>query len=426
VDLVDGVDLHWALDEYRRQGGLLPLTEASRLLDQLAGALDYIHTQGVIHRDVKPANILLDRHGRAVLTDFGVAIGQSETRPRTPSGSARYAAPEQILPGGSAVPQSDIYSLGVILYEMLTGSRPFEGEGALSVALKHLHEPPPQPSSLNPGVPPGLEAVVLRALAKEPGARYATATALAEAFQQASKEAEALTLPARPRGQARSKQSLAEIVAQRPAPEPQPLAYPGALTPTGQANALRLAPWLGVLSAAILVALLRGGQPPSAAAIGSSEAALPRLIGGAPAAATAEVPTAPPASGEANVLMMYDDNTLTVLNTSDAPVSFAGVTFVPAAPPADYSASFSAAEWNPGARRVELRPGYCFRLMRFGGESPTPQECAFVQRWASTSDPRVRFWTSEAGPEFLVLQNETEVQRCGVAEGQCQFYLPPP
>jgi hypothetical protein len=157
------------------------------LVAKLADALGYAHGRGVVHRDVKPSNILL-RGGRLddpVLTDFGVAR-MVETTVATAAGTMlgtpAYMAPEQ----GEGKPgdeRSDIYALGVILYELLTGRPPFEADSPYAVILKHIHTPPPLPRSLRPDLPPALEAVTLRALEKDPSARYPSAAAFAAALR---------------------------------------------------------------------------------------------------------------------------------------------------------------------------------------------------------------------------------------------------
>ncbi len=173
----------------------LPLGEIARYLTQLASAIDYAHEQGIIHRDIKPSNILLDEHGHVYLTDFGIARlfdsgDNALTRENAPTltrtgqvlGTPYYMAPEQIQ-ARPAGPAADIYALGVVLYQMVTGQVPFHGDTPLAIALQHLQEAPSAPSLLRHELPPPLEAVILRALAKDPAERYASATEFADAFQ---------------------------------------------------------------------------------------------------------------------------------------------------------------------------------------------------------------------------------------------------
>ncbi len=180
MEEVKGRPLHVML----RESGRLSVKQAAAILTQVASALDYAHSQGVIHRDVKPANILVRDDGTAKLVDFGIARVAQEpglTATGFSFGTAAYVAPEQIE-GAEASAVSDIYSLGVVLYEMLTGQPPFRGATPTSVLYKHVHEPPPTLRSLAPDLPAKLEPIIKKALAKDPVDRYPTASALAAAL----------------------------------------------------------------------------------------------------------------------------------------------------------------------------------------------------------------------------------------------------
>jgi len=148
----------------------------------LAATLDYAHRKGLIHRDVKPQNVLLGDDGRPRLTDFGIAEALASsglTRTGAVMGSVHYIAPE-VVRGRKAVPQSDVYSLGTVLYEMATGRVPFEGETDLAIALAHVEQTPPAPRALNAHLAPELERTILRSLAKSPEQRFGSAAALAD------------------------------------------------------------------------------------------------------------------------------------------------------------------------------------------------------------------------------------------------------
>ena len=155
----------------------LDASTALRLAGEVAGALSYAHQQGVVHRDVKPANVWLTTDGRAKLGDFGLAVALDRTRLTEAGlmvGTVAYMPPEQAL-GGEITARSDLYSLGALFYEMLTGRPPFPGDDTVSVISQHLNTPPLPPSMLNPQVPQGVETLVLRLLAKSPDARPASA-----------------------------------------------------------------------------------------------------------------------------------------------------------------------------------------------------------------------------------------------------------
>lgn len=154
---------------------------------QILRAARFAHKRGIIHRDLKPHNVIIDGEGRAKVTDFGIARAGASDMTQTGSimGTAQYLSPEQAQ-GHSVSAPSDLYSVGIILYEMLTGRVPFEGESAVTIALKQVSEPPVPPSKHNPQVPPALEAVVLRALEKDPARRFGDADEFIAALEIAN------------------------------------------------------------------------------------------------------------------------------------------------------------------------------------------------------------------------------------------------
>jgi beta-lactam-binding protein with PASTA domain/predicted Ser/Thr protein kinase len=165
--------------------GLAP-DGAVALVRQVLEGARFAHRNGIVHRDLKPQNVIVDEEGKAVVTDFGIArAGVSEiTQTGSVMGTPQYLSPEQAQ-GFEVTAVSDLYSIGVILYEALTGRVPFEGESAVAVAMKQVAETPLRPSSLNPQVSPALDAVVMRALEKEPGNRFQSADAFIAALDEA-------------------------------------------------------------------------------------------------------------------------------------------------------------------------------------------------------------------------------------------------
>jgi serine/threonine protein kinase/outer membrane protein assembly factor BamB len=172
-------------------GKPLPLKQIRKIIIQVGDALAYAHTRGLVHRDVKPTNILIDEIGNCLLTDFGIAKIVEGTTKFTQTGAIlgtpAYMSPEQIK-GEKLDGRSDIYSLGVILYEMATGRPPFRAETPPAIFVKHLHDPLPPPRSLNPSLPEAVERVILKSLTKDPGERYDSANEFVQAVRNAIPE----------------------------------------------------------------------------------------------------------------------------------------------------------------------------------------------------------------------------------------------
>jgi eukaryotic-like serine/threonine-protein kinase len=181
MELVDGEDLAAIV----KRSGALPPRQAARIMAETARALHAAHGRGIIHRDVKPGNIMIDREGRVKVTDFGIARAIAEaqmTLPGTTLGSVHYFSPEQAR-GDQATASSDIYSLGIVLYELLTGRRPWEADSAAAVAMARLAGPPPDPSAIRSGIPSDLVAIDRKALATEPADRWSSASSMAAALE---------------------------------------------------------------------------------------------------------------------------------------------------------------------------------------------------------------------------------------------------
>jgi tRNA A-37 threonylcarbamoyl transferase component Bud32 len=189
MELLEGDTLRTRLNDYRARGERMPLGEGVRvLLDTLAG-LAYAHGEGMVHRDVKPANILLTSRGQAVLTDFGIAQMIGGTRYTVHGalmGTLAYMSPEQGLEGQCDA-RSDLYSLGIVFYEMLTGDPPFDAETPLAILMKHVNDPLPPPRKVEPAIPKPFERVVLKVLSKRPQHRYQAAQEMADALNKAAK-----------------------------------------------------------------------------------------------------------------------------------------------------------------------------------------------------------------------------------------------
>jgi serine/threonine-protein kinase len=181
MEVIEGEDLSTII----RRTGALPPRAAARLVAQAARALAAAHDRGIVHRDIKPGNLLVARDGRVKVTDFGIARALSEsalTLPGTTLGSVHYFSPEQAR-GELATPSSDIYSLGIVLYELLTGRRPWTGDTAAAIATARLTGAVPSPSAAHGGIPPSLEAIDRKALAPNPDERFTSAAEMAGALE---------------------------------------------------------------------------------------------------------------------------------------------------------------------------------------------------------------------------------------------------
>ncbi|MGO4360788.1 Stk1 family PASTA domain-containing Ser/Thr kinase [Terrabacter sp. RAF57] len=333
---VDG-DSHFIVMEYAegqdlaqviRQHGRLTPGDAVRVAEQVCAALGAAHRAGVVHRDVKPGNVIIRPDGTVKVTDFGIAraLGQASlTDTGTVMGTAAYVAPEQAR-GEATTPSSDLYSLGILLFQMLTGSVPFDGDTPVAIAMRHLDEPVPLPSSRVADLPANLDEVVVRATAKSPADRYADADAMAAALVGHEMRADAATR-ALPAGEATSVLDLGAGGAstammptvgvlpagERTAVQPAPTAYadaPASTPPvprgpavTRRSNAAsrrRPGPspvvWVLLVAVAALVGilgyvLLSGSDAPTTAAPGTRPSATSQKPTPAPST------TAPPSDG---------------------------------------------------------------------------------------------------------------------------------
>jgi serine/threonine-protein kinase len=210
----------------------MPLREVTRIIHEVASALTYAHSRGIVHRDVKPVNVLMDTTARAVLSDFGIAKILQTSAVLTQSGAGvgtpEYMSPEQCRGSGSVDARADIYALGIMLYEMLTGHTPFEADNYTALAHSHIYEAVPLPSKRNPRISPAVQSVVMKALEKDPAERFQKATDMAVALEQAvAAQVPIATITGR----------HTSVVAE----QPQQLASSGSLAP-GNSPKLRSAP----------------------------------------------------------------------------------------------------------------------------------------------------------------------------------------
>jgi eukaryotic-like serine/threonine-protein kinase len=237
------------LADYLGSGKTIPPMEAAKIAQDIAEALAVAHAQGVIHRDIKPANVMVTRDGKVLVMDFGIArlISGPETAPQTSAvlGTASYLSPEQAQ-GQPVDARTDIYALGVVMYEMLTGRPPFTGDSPMAIAYKQVNATPPAPSSANPDVPPELDAVVMRALSKNPANRYQTGKEFADDLERARTGGQVLATPLLPAGG-----EATQVISR---PQQTSVLPPVQDEPGGSRKA-----WVGALLAILVMALLAAG-----------------------------------------------------------------------------------------------------------------------------------------------------------------------
>ncbi len=422
---VEGRDLAQILRE--RPDTLLSPDQILSIVRDIGAALDYAHANGVIHRDIKPSNIMVTLDNHAILTDFGLALSVPEGTLGNTFGSAHYIAPEQAISSANAVPQSDLYSLGVVLYQMLTGKVPFDDPSAMSVALKHLSEPPPPPRAINPAISPAVERVVLKAIEKEPSKRYPTGAQMAQALAEAFKSgASSRTFPmipfhkAEPVGEQTLQFSDLEIAA-------------SLMRAHKPGRSRRRWVLVGGLIAAILLVsgfyawfMTRDSTSdaqPSATAIAAlvQTAAAPTVTAAkthAPAAITVTSAAAPSTDTRAPVQLIYDSDKLVLIDRADHPVSVRGWTFQRQA--AIGLISFDALQWK-ATNLSAIQPNTCLLLWRISlGELPTPDYCAARDAWFAVGTLS-RFWISDQPDAHFNVYGESGVllATCPVNSGTC-------
>lgn len=258
MEYIRGGTLKERLEELASQGERLPLADVVKMMAEIADALAYAHRREMVHRDIKPANIMLNEDtGRAVLTDFGIVklLGnQSMAYTATGAliGTPAYMAPEQAL-GHSGDHRVDIYSLGVMLFQMVTGILPFDADTPLAVVMKHVNSPTPLPDTIIPGIPWGLQEVVLKAMAKSPDERFQSAGEFAAALRAVdlnsthSKPAGAVPLPSKPMD--------------HPTPAKTEVMKPGeetAVSPPAPAESKKRPAWLFPVIGVVVLAIIAG------------------------------------------------------------------------------------------------------------------------------------------------------------------------
>lgn len=412
MQYIDGKDLRQILKEYRKQGKKMPVDRALHIMQQVASALDFGHKAGIIHRDIKPSNVLLTPDDKAVLTDFGLVLRPDVDQTLgTAFGTPRYIAPEQAVASQQAVPQSDVYSFAVILYEILTGETPFDGETPMEIALAHVSDMPDRPSTREPSVPPTVDDAVMKALSKEPNDRYATATEFMEAVAAGyNKGSGAATTPP-PAGKPAPAQTNTSPA---PAPPKVKASVPSPVTntaPDAQPKKQRGAGRAILLLLLILV--IGGGGAAYFVMNGGNTSNLPIVLGGG--------------GGGGDIRLTYNGDSLVIHNESDRPLSNTRLLEFVRGAPNEGRDDFNA-DRIPGD---VIPAGECFRLYRAGTTPPNPSQCADIKQ-EILMDESLFFWRTDPVTQltFEVRWENEMVTRCDTVrangESECRFNNPSP
>jgi serine/threonine protein kinase len=400
-----------------------PPNETAEILDRLAKALDYTHQQGIVHRDLKPSNILFGEDGSAFLADFGIALQNQAAWSINGivRGSPAYLSPEQALRAESIDRRSDIYSLGIIVYEMLTGVKPFQGDVPMVVVLKQIHDEPPLLRSVNQQIPAAVEEVVLRAISKDVHDRYQSAGDFAAAFQQAlnSTEESSSALDARLDMEAAANSEDVSLTEQL-ALEQDASHAEETVSQIGEDGTPAQTPqpgwsWHQILALGIV---LWAGL-----AVGIGSAAIVRRV---------------QASTPPNVQVVIDESGVTLTNISQAPLDLSSLSFRRVSNSDLVDAEFQAAQWDrlPEPGKEVLPAGACYQLLLpdsgpltliTGTPQPRPPDCQDLVGWLAADQPGWEFWLPQIGETtFQVIQDDKLIKTCPTQAGQCEFFLAQP
>ena len=401
----------------RLRDGPAELTQGARWVDSIAEALDFAHQRGLVHRDVKPSNILLDELDNAYLSDFGIAGALADARTGLPTGSAAYMSPEQGR-GERVDPRADIYALAVSLFELLTGQKPYSAETALGVVVRHIHDPIPSARSLNGSVPKYVDEAIQWAMAKDPGERPRTAGEFAGLLRQALQHPEAslgLALKAlEPSPRSAGQQDAATAIAP---PEFAPLLTgqpaPGVVVrPTRPRRR-----WIWGLAAIVLVVLaLVGG-------FGLAAALLPSAARSRPTATLPAAQASEPTSPSTPALLFADDfsdpaSGFPVASDEDGGVEYADGSL-------RFTVLAAGARWYSNSSRLEQEDVDIEATAQLLSGPPL-SEIAILCRWrgledftalAIRSDGALGVWQKREGVTTWLL-DWTEAQGLEVRPGQ--------
>ncbi len=453
--------------------GSIAINETVKIVERLSKALDYAHEHDVIHRDLKPSNILFNKEEEAYLADFGIAF-QAEAAHldrHITSGTPAYMSPEQARGKYKLDGRSDLYALGINVFEMLTGRPPFSGDSPMSIMLKQMNDPPPSPLSLNPQLPPNLEKVISTILAKDPDERYQSGAEFVEAFRSAVNrdQSSATIVDSASNAVADGAQSPNTTTIVYPLPDTLPSLtsisvsgeYGSGRTidtteakEHGQSNVLDwlakrplavffLVSSLAILGAAITVGVIRSPELVSLLRPNPGAATSPDSRSREPAESASIInPTSNAAISSTirppNIMMVYTDTAVTIINISNDEVSLTDLMFrrMSSDSSIETDASFSSRIWSRAAGQPvdTLLTGECLQVLRDGDGSPDfePEpimlpDCNSLIGALVANNEDWHFWLPKGDIiEFQVLQKDQIIFNCQILESPCEFHLPQP
>jgi serine/threonine protein kinase len=455
MEYIDGRDLAGLLRDYADQGTLIPHSDVIRIGNAVASALDYAHKKGVIHRDIKPSNVLISSDERIVLTDFGLALQVEQGSIGEVFGSPHYIAPEQARRSADAVPQSDLYSFGVMLFEMLTGVVPFDDSSITGLALAHLSTPPPSPRSINPALNDATARVLLKALSKEPEDRYPTGKALMEALESAltnktQKRAAAAELPPLPAGMVptnrrESERTVSEhVAAQVKATKTQNMPVQPRIPPTRKHQKAKsgvevvtpretaiatpqksggrrgcIVFILVLLLAALTFGIVSSGILNDSGLVAFLSVGSTAELESAQADASTDEPTE-----DALIQLMWDEHSFYWYNPNRLSIRVSQLAFEAINGSGEaVGYDFDGQRWaDVGFRSVEHNK--CVSIEIPAAESSlSPTICSDYNSQVNTvAASETIFWVARDGvTQFRVLWNHEEITRCDINAGECEF-----
>ncbi|MBZ0285792.1 MAG: serine/threonine protein kinase [Anaerolineae bacterium] len=404
MKLVKGKDLAQELKRLKKSGHKLDVKRALRIMEQVASALDYAHAAEVVHRDIKPSNILLDDDDKAILTDFGLVLRTSvETTMGTAFGTPRYIAPEQAISSNKALPQSDIYSLAVIMYEILAGETPFNGESPMEIALSHISDPVPAPRTKNKDIPESVERELLKALEKEPEKRHKSASDFIKAIKKGygiGVEAKAaVPVPSPSPTQMTSPSIVSEsskaLLENWTLPKAQ--TTPKGTT-SGKRSRIRLLLFLLVIVSSVGAFLVLNGRGGSG------------------------VPGAP-------ITLMYNEFNFTMFNGGDYDLNVFELNLV-------RGVNGGGDDFSGDRVRGDTLPStICFRVSLQGKQNDAPPQCTKIQSAELLTNQSLLFWRKETDSDAVASTFEVQykgqvIARCNTVgrgeDAECRFNWPVP